>query len=83
VYVAAKNRKIDESNQPEYTGQLLPLVNDKELDDQGIEPVTILPKGFEWVCCYLHGDRLVWFLVGISIVLSVATLSLQIAKPQE
>jgi hypothetical protein len=81
VYVVAKDRKIDESNQIE-TDKLLPLVNDKEIDDEGIEPVVVLPKGFEWVCCNLHGDRLVWFLVGISVVLSILTLSLQIADPQ-
>jgi hypothetical protein len=81
VYVVAKDRRVDESNQPEYA-QLLPLVNDKGLDDEGVEPVTILPKGFEWICCYLHGDRLVWFLVAISVVLSILTLSLQIASPQ-
>lgn len=81
VYVAAKHRKVDESNQPgDYDQALLPLVNGA--DEDGIEPITILPKGFEWVCCYLHGDRLVWLLVGISVVLSILTLSFQIANPQ-
>jgi len=79
VYVVAKDRTL-ESNQPEHA-QLLPLVDDK-LDDEGIEPITVLPSGCEWLCCNLHGDRLVWFLVGISVVLSVLTLSLQIANPQ-